>query len=128
MVAPLARGLDRGLDRLGAGVHRQHHVLAGELGQPLREGAELVVVERPAGQGEAVQLRLGGLDEPRVPVPEVERRVRRQQVEVALALDVGDPGTLAVGDDDRERVVVVRAVALDLFAWIHGGSLAPQSP
>ena len=80
------------------------------------------------GEGEPVQLRLGRRDEPRVPVAEVQRRVGRQQIEVLLALGVGDPGTLTVGDDDREGVVVVGAVALDLFAWIHGRSLASQSP
>ena len=37
LVAPLARRLDRGLDRLGAGVHRQRHVEAGEFVQFLAQ-------------------------------------------------------------------------------------------
>ena len=94
--------------------------------QPLGEGAQLVVVEGAAGQREPVHLRLGRIDQPRMSVAEVERGVGRQQVEVPLAIDVGDPGTLAVGEHDGQWVVVVGAVALDLFAWIHGRSLAPE--
>ena len=56
---------------------------------------------------------LGAGDEARVPVPEVERRVAGEAVEVAAAVDVGDPGALAVGEHDRQRVVVVRGVPLD---------------
>ena len=36
LVRPLAGDLDRRLDGLGAGVHRQHHLGAGQLGQLLR--------------------------------------------------------------------------------------------
>ena len=50
VVAPAAGRLDRGLDRLGAGVHREHHVLAGELGEVAAEDGERVVVERARGQ------------------------------------------------------------------------------
>ena len=39
LVAPLAADLDRGLDGLGAGVHRQDHVLAGQPAQRLGEAA-----------------------------------------------------------------------------------------
>src|SRR5918992_2967489 len=44
---------------------------------------------------------------------EVQGRVGGQQVEVALALDVGDPGSLGLGYDDGEGMVVVGAVLLD---------------
>ena len=98
LVAPLARHLDPGLDGLGAGVHRQHHLLAEELGQLRAERAELVVAERPAGQRDPVELPVGGGDEVGVPVAEVERRVAREAVEVAAALDVGDPGAFGVRD------------------------------
>ena len=47
LVGPLARDLDRGLDGLGAGVHRQHQVGAGQLGEFPAEQTELVVVESP---------------------------------------------------------------------------------
>ena len=48
--APLAGHLDAALDGLGAAVHRQHHVLAAQLGQRLAERSKPVGVERPAGQ------------------------------------------------------------------------------
>ncbi len=106
-VAPRACHLDAGLDGLGAGVHRQDEVLAAEVGEGRREGAEAVVVVRAAGEGEAVELLLRGGEERRMPVAEVQGRVGREQIEVALALDVGHPRALAAGDDDRQRVVVV---------------------
>ena len=91
-VAPLARDLDRGLDGLGAGVHRQDHVLAGQGGELGAEGAELVVVERPADQGDPVELLVGRGEDLGVAVAEVQRRVAGQAVEVAVPGDVGDPG------------------------------------
>ena len=84
-VAPLAAHLDRGLDGLGAGVHRQDHLLAGELGQVARERPELVVVERPAGQRQPAELLVGAGHQARVAVAEVEGGVARQAVEVAAA-------------------------------------------
>ena len=50
LVAPLARGLDRGLDGLGAGVHRQHRVVAGQLAELLVRERQLVVAEGAAGE------------------------------------------------------------------------------
>ncbi len=55
-VAPRARDLDAGLDGLGAGVHRQHHVLAAERGELGDERAEPVVVERAARERDALEL------------------------------------------------------------------------
>ena len=108
LVAPAAGGLDRRLDGLGAGVHRQHEVLAGEGREVAAEGPEPVVVEGAARQGEAVELGARGGDERRVQVAEVEGGVAGEGVEVAPALDVGDPGALGVRDDDGQRVVVAR--------------------
>jgi hypothetical protein len=80
-VAPLAGELERGLDALGAGVHRQDHVLAGELGELGAERAELIVVEGAAGERHAVQLLRGGRDHVGVAVAEVEGRVAGEAVE-----------------------------------------------
>ena len=112
LVAPLAADLDGGLDGLGAGVHRQDHVLAGQPAQGLGEAAELVVEERAAGQRQPAQLLARDRDEALVGVAEVERRVAREAVEVALAVDVDDPGAVALGEHHGQRVVVVRGVAL----------------
>ena len=42
---------------------------------------------------------------------EVQGRVGREHVEVALALDVGHPGAFRLGDHDGQRVIVVRRIA-----------------
>ena len=78
-VAPLARDLDRGLDRLGAGVHRQHHVHAASSASSAQNGpswswwnARLVRVRRS-------ELRVRRGDQARVRVAEVQRRVAGEQ-------------------------------------------------
>jgi len=124
LVAPLAGGLERGLHRLGAAVHRQGDFGAGQLAQLLGEGAELVVVEGARGDADAVSLILERPDELGVPVAMVDRRVGAQHVHVLLALGVLDPHALGLGDDDRERVVVVRAEFLGDLDDLLGGSHA----
>ena len=95
-LARLARELDPGLDRLGAGVHRQHAALAAELAQL---GAERPRAGRcgmlgwSASAGRAAQwprARPAGGDA-RSSAPST-----RQRVEVAAALDVVDPDAFAV--------------------------------
>jgi hypothetical protein len=96
LVAPLAGDLDRGLDRLGAGVHRQHQVLAAQLGQLGAERPELVVLERPAGQRDALELPCAAA---------ISRGCRgrssapstRRGSPGSAALDVGHPGALGLG-------------------------------
>ncbi len=116
LVAPLAGRLDRGLDAFGAGVHRQDHLHAGHRREFGAERSELVVLERPADQGDPLQLTLGGRDQARVPVAEVDRRVGGEQVEVPAAFHVGHPGAFGLGDHDRQRMVVMRAVHFCLGA------------
>ena len=95
LVAPLAHRLDRGLDRLGARVHRQDLVRAGQRRELLVEAAELVVAEGAAGQRQPAGLLDHRREDLRVAVALVDRRVGGEAVEVAVALDVGDPGALA---------------------------------
>ena len=45
LVAPFARHLERGLDRLGAGFHQQRLVRAGQRAEFRQERRELVVAE-----------------------------------------------------------------------------------
>ncbi len=113
LVAPLADHLDRRLDGLGAGVHRQRPLEAGDLAEPSEERAHLVVVEGPRGQRERVELPVGRLDDRRVPVTLVQRRVGAEHVEVAPSVDVPHPHPLPPLEHDRKRVVVVRAVPVD---------------
>ena len=56
LVTPLARRLDRGLDGLGARVHRQHPLRRADLGEAHAELAEAVVAEGAAGEGQAIEL------------------------------------------------------------------------
>jgi hypothetical protein len=80
--------------------------------QLLAEPSELVVVERPAGQCQPVELRAGGRHQGWVTVTEAQRGVRRQHVQVAPALHVPDPHTFPIGDHQGQGGVVGRAVAL----------------
>jgi hypothetical protein len=105
-VPPAPGQLQRGLDRLGAGVHRQHEVLAAQVGQLAGERPELVVAEGSAGQRQPVELGPRRPDQAGVTVPEVERRVGRQHVEVAAALIVDHPRPLPLHQRHRQRGVV----------------------
>jgi len=113
LVAPLAGSLQRGLDGFGAGVHRQHEIHAGERGEFGAERPELIVVERPAREGEAIELRVRDGGELGVAVPEVQRAVRGEQGEVATPVDVADPRTVALRDHDGQGRVIAGAVRLD---------------
>ena len=55
-VRPLPRELERGFDCLGAGVHRQNHVVAKHLGDGLREAPKDRIVERTRGEGKLLCL------------------------------------------------------------------------
>ena len=93
-VAPLAGGLDGGLDRLGAAVHQERHLHPGEPAEFLAERPEQLVVERARREGDLVRLVLERLHDARVPVPLVERGVGRQHVHVPLPLGIVDPDPL----------------------------------
>ncbi len=56
LVAPLAGDLEGGLDGLGAGVHGERHLEAGEVVEFLVEERELVVAEGARGEGDLVGL------------------------------------------------------------------------
>ena len=111
LVAPLACRLDRGLDRLGAGVHRQRLGHAGGLADGAQERAETVGVEGAARHREARGLLGQSGDQRRVAVAEAHRRVRRHHVEVAAAVIVEQPYAGAALQRHRQRVVVGGAEA-----------------
>ena len=111
-VAPGARELDARLDCLGPRIHRNHHVFAGEGGELGDERAELVVMECTAGQGDAVELLMCGLQELRMPMTEVDSRVRGEAIEVPAALDIRHPRAFTVRYDDLERAVGVSEVLI----------------
>ena len=85
LVAPLPGRLDGRLDRLGAGVHGQDLVFAGDLAQQLgKKWPSLSLLKSPRGQGDAVGLLLEGLDDPGMTMPVIEGRVGAEHVHVSL--------------------------------------------
>ncbi len=127
-VAPEACRLDRGLDRLRAGVHRQHHVVSGEVAQVLGHQGELVVAEGARGEGEPFGLLNERPHDAWVAVALVDRRVGAQAVQVTFALHIPDPDPLSPFDDHINRVIGVRAVGVlqsDVVLSLHGYRLLP---
>ena len=119
-VGPLPRRLDGGLDSFGAGIHRQRHVLAGELAGAGQERAELVRVERARNDAECRHLLLDEAHEPWMRMAVAHRRIGAHHVEVALAILVPDIGAFAPRQDDGQRMVIVRAIArLEVDAGAH---------
>jgi hypothetical protein len=90
LVSPLARDLDRRLDRLRARVHGQDHVEAEQLGGILGEAREDIVVEGSTAERQPRRLFSQGLDELGVAVALVDGAVGGEEVEVVLALGVPD--------------------------------------
>ena len=109
LVAPFADRLDGGLHGLGAGVHRQDLVRAGECRDLLVEQRQLVVAEGARGQRQLLRLLDHRGQDLRMAMALVDRGIGRQAVEVAVAVDVPDPDALAARQDHVERLVVVRA-------------------
>ena len=70
--------------------------MAGKCRKIPTEGAKLVVVKGATGQGEPIKLGARGFDQGGMPVAEVERGIGGQAVEVAAAVDVGHPGSVAM--------------------------------
>ena len=107
-VAPTPRHLDRGFHRLRAGVHRQHRILVAQGRESLAERSEAIVVKGSAGERHSRELTVCCRDRRGVPVSEVQRGVAPKTVQVTASFDVGDPGSLRVGDHNEQRVVIVR--------------------
>ena len=109
-VAPLARGLDRRFNCLGAGVHREDHVEAGEVVEILAEQRQLLVAKRARGQSDFAGLLLEGAKNLGVAVSLIDCRIGGETVEITLPFDVIDPHALGALNHDVERVIIVRSV------------------
>src|SRR6185312_3232639 len=107
---PSPRHLDRGFDRLRARVHGDDHLHAAQPREVAAEGLQVVGAVRAAGQGQLGQLTTSGGDEAGVTVSEVQRRVGREEVQVAVTMVVLDPRSAPARQRHRQRVVVRRAV------------------
>ena len=92
---------DGGADHLAAGVGEAHHLDAGDGVDDLGGGLHLQLVGQPrAGPelGDGPGHRLG---DDGVAVPEDHRAEAEQVIDVGVAVDVGDPGAGAAGDERR---------------------------
>src|SRR6516164_8640742 len=110
LIAPFARNLDRAFHRFGTRVHGQDLVRTGGSAEFLAEQRELIVHESPRGYREPRCLLGERRQDARVAVPLIDRRIRRQTIEVAAAVDIPNPDAEAAGQHYFKRLVVARAV------------------
>mmetsp|Transcript_27198 Transcript_27198/g.84276 ORF Transcript_27198/g.84276 Transcript_27198/m.84276 type:complete len:381 (-) Transcript_27198:22-1164(-) len=112
LVPPLAGELQRRLDALGAGVHREHLLVPEQLRDVLGVLAELHRVKSAGDQGDTLDLLHDGAHEAGVAVALGHGAVAAEEVKVAVALR-GEHGRLGrLGEDDGKRLVVGGAEAL----------------
>ena len=116
---------------LGAGVAEEGllQLAGGDLGELLRQGADGGhVIDVAAGVDDLVGLGLGGLQDGRVVVAGVGHRDAGETVDVLFAVDVVEPGALAVVDHDRLDALdeaghdVVAVLVLDTHGIDHPSS------
>ena len=122
LICPLTGGLDGRFDRLGAGVHGQHHLVSGQVAELLGQERPLIIPEGPSRQRQTLGLLLDDLDDPGMAVAMVDGRMATQEVEVLVALDIPGPDPLALGQDGIQRVIVVGRVdifELDKIPSVH---------
>ena len=101
VIGPLSRNFDGRLDRLGAGVHRQHLVVSKIGGDELLVLAQVAVVKGPGRQCQLLRLGIHRSDDVRVAMALVDSRVGAEEVEVLLALDVPDVHPFAAVQNNR---------------------------
>jgi hypothetical protein len=119
-VPPLSRQLDRRLDRLDAGVHREYHVVSEHLGDLLGVGAEVRRVEGSGGEGAEVCLRDQGLKQSRVAVSLVdsaakertEREMRRRSAFWTRIRNESTPNMQSHSRISRQHVDVLIALGI----------------
>ena len=92
-VPPSPDHLDRGFHRFGAGVHGHDHLHAAELGEVAAERFEHRRSRRRGSVSvSCVSCRRAVATQPGVAVPEVQRGVRGEEIEVPASVVVLDPG------------------------------------
>ena len=114
---PLAGDFEAALHGFGARVHRQHHVFAAQLGKRGAERTETVGMERTADQRDGVELGVGRRGDLGVAVTEVDRRIGGQAIQVAPAVDIGDPRTLGACRHHGQRRIVMRRMPFHQVRW-----------
>ena len=127
--APLARQLDRALDRLGAGVREEHLSAQRPLREPSRKTHCRLRVEEVAHLHQAPRLLAHRVHQRRVAVPDLDNRHAREEIEVFAPLRVPQPRALATDELDwRARVRRHHELALERLQLRerHGKILVPM--
>src|SRR6202011_4061161 len=106
-----ARGLDCGLDRLRAGVHRQARIEPGETRKLFAKRPEIIRMIGTGDDIQAFELTLHGVDETRMQMAETCRRIGAHHIDVALAAGIEEMRAGAPRQDNRKRRVIFRAKA-----------------
>lgn len=106
-VSPLSGNLDSSLGGLYTSVHGQNHLVAKDLTNLLSPLREDIVVESSRRQSKTASLLSQGLDKLGVAMALVDGTVGRQEIKVLATLGVPYINALSLGEDNRERVVVV---------------------
>src|SRR6516164_4949915 len=110
LIAPFTRHLDCAFHCFGARVHGQNLVRLHGGAELLAEQRELIVHEGARSNSEPRGLLGQCRQDARVAMPLIDRRICRQTIEVAPAVDVPNPDATATGEHDIERLVIVRAI------------------
>ena len=78
--APLASSLERSLDRLGAGVHRKRHLIAGKFVEVAVEQGKLIVAEGARSEGHFLRLTAHCLEDGGVTVSLIDSRISGEKI------------------------------------------------
>ena len=105
--------------------------IGSELAEALGEAdVDLVGDDREIGVAEALELLLGGFDDARVRVADVQAADAAGEIDERVAVDVGEPRALAPLDHDRkverERVGDNALLPLDDLAGAGAGNLGAE--
>ena len=120
-VRPFACCLYGRFDGLCSGVHRQGHILARQLARSFKEHAEFVRIKCSRDDIEAPNLVFDEIDEALVTMAVTHGRVRAHHVEVFLAGIIPDKDAVAAGQNNRQRMIILRTITCFKFdVLIHG--------
>lgn len=110
LIAPLPRNLHRGFDRLRAGVHRQDHVVAEELGDILGEPRKDIVVECSRAEGQPLGLLRQGLDQLRMTMALIDGRIGGEEVQIPFPLRIPHRSATCPCKNHGQGMIVVSGV------------------
>lgn len=127
LVCPFSGNLDCGLDSLGAGVHRQDHVVPEHALHLLGPPGEHIIVECARGESDPLSLFAQRLHQFRMAMALVDRTVGRKEVDVVLSFRIPHVDALCAGEHHGEGVVVMgRILVLDLDCRAAGGCVVSR--